>query len=81
MTYNPETLGGYISRPLCHLYTYNLHRGSLKPHFIVISATTAPHLRAKTPQWSRQNNQKCRDAGKRSEKLASQGVDKGNDMN
>ena len=92
-------------RPLCHLYIYNLHSGSLKPHLNVILATTASYLGAKTSQWSRQNVQKCSDAricckklasgrisvadggilccdaGKRSEKLASRGVDKGNDMN
>ena len=71
MTYNPEHFGGYISRPLCHLYTYNRHSGSLKPHFSAIPATTVSHLSAKTSQWSRQNNQKCSDARIWCKKLAS----------
>ena len=74
MTYNPEQFGGYISRPLCHLYAYNRHSGSLKPHFSAIPATTVLHLSAKTSQWSRQNNQICCDARICCEKLASRTI-------
>ena len=58
-------------RPLCHLYIYNLHSGSLKPHLNVILATTASYLGAKTSQWSIQNVQKCSDAKFWADKLAS----------
>ena len=58
-------------RPLCHLYIYNLHSGSLKPHLNVILAITVSYLGAKTSQWSRQNVQKCSDARFWAEKRAS----------
>jgi hypothetical protein len=60
-----------LRKPLCHLYIYNRHSGSLKAHFDVILATTVSYFAAKTSQWSRQSYQKCSDARKSFKKLAS----------